>query len=402
MTVIFHVDVNSAFLAWNAIWDLAHGSPVDLRSVPAVVGGDPKSRRGIVLARSIPAKAFGIVTGETLYSALAKCPELIIASPRYSVYTTSSDAMMQILIQYSPLRERYSIDECFLEMGSLDRAQALQTAHRIRRQIGQELGFTVNVGIGPNKLCAKMASDFRKPDQVHTLYEEEILTKLHPLPVEDLFMVGPALAKKLRGINITTIGQLARCDRGFLAGRFGRVGDVIWNFAWGRDSSAVNPDGAESVKGIGNSTTLPSDLITREECHRTLASLLETLVPRLKAAGVHATCIAIHVTWADFTLRRHQCQLPRQTDSEQVLYATCRDLFHEIWDGRPVRKLGIACTGLRSSQIVQLSMLDPVTDGRRDRLDTTLLGLRQRFGDDSLTRGSLIRPARSADPTPAK
>ena len=392
MTVIFHVDVNSAFLAWSAIWDLAHGSTVDLRSVPAVVGGDPRSRRGIVLARSIPARSFGIITGETLYSALAKCPSLVIASPRYGVYTSSSDALMEILAQYSPTMERYSIDECFLDMGSLDRVEALQAAHRIRRRIRQELGFTVNVGIGPNKLCAKMASDFRKPDQVHTLYDDEILTKLHPLPVEDLFMVGPVLAKKLRGINLTTIGQLARCDREFLTGRFGRMGDVIWNFAWGRDSSPVNPDGSEAVKGIGNSTTLPRDLLTREECHRTLASLLETLTPRLKAAGVHATCVAIHVTWADFSLRRHQCQLPRQTDSEQELYAVCRSLFNEIWDGRPVRKLGIACTGLRSSQIVQLSMLDLATDARRDRLDTTLHGLRQRFGDDSLTRASLIRP----------
>ena len=389
-SIILHVDVNSAYLAWSAVWDLAHGAVRDLRKLPAIVGGDPENRHGIVLAKSVPAKAFGIVTGETLFSALAKCPDLVIVPPRYQVYVKASEAMVEILSAYSPVLERYSIDECFLDMGPLARPEALRIAHQIRREIKRTLGFTVNVGIGTNKLCAKMASDFKKPDLVHTLYPEEVEVKLHGLPIEDLFMVGPALAKRLRNINLSTIGQLARCDRGFLAGQFGKIGMVIWNFAWGRDSSKVHPEGTLETKGMGNSTTLPHDLTERPACHRTLLSLLETLVPRLKAAGFHTTCVAVHYTTTDFKTRRRQRQLPQQTDSMPALYEIARALFDEIWEGQAVRKLGVSFSHLRSNQVVQLSLLDLEQIQKKEKLDDTVLQIRQRFGDDSLIRGTFI------------
>lgn len=387
---LFHVDVNSAYLAWSAVWDLSHGARLDLRTVPAIVGGDPENRHGIVLAKSGPAKEFGIVTGETLFSALAKCPSLVIVPPRYKVYVKASDAMARILSQYSPVMERYSIDECFLDMGLMDRREALGKAHQIRREIRDTLGFTVNVGIGTNKLTAKMASDFKKPDLVHTLYPEEIQGKLHPLPIEDLFMVGPALAKKLRNINITTIGGLAGCDRTFLARQFGKIGMVIWNFAWGRDASKVHPEGTLEAKGMGNSTTLPHDLTSRRDCRNTLRSLLETLVPRLKAAAFHTTCVAVHYTTADFKTRRHQQMLPRQTDSMTVLHETACQLFDQIWQGQPLRKIGVSFTHLRSAKVVQLSMLDVEETERMERLDATVSQIRQRFGDDAVVRAAFV------------
>lgn len=388
--IIFHVDVNSAYLAWSAVWDLTHGAALDLRTVPSIVGGDPGNRHGIVLAKSGPAKEYGIVTGETLFSALAKCPALVIVPPRYKVYVKASEAMVEILSRYSPILERYSIDECFLDMGRLHRSEAMDLAQDIRRTIQRELGFTVNVGIGVNKLSAKMASDFRKPDLVHTLYPEEIEKKLHPLPIEDLFMVGPALARKLRNMNIKVIGDLARCDRKFLAQRFGKIGMVIWNFAWGRDGSKVAPEGTVETKGMGNSTTLPQDISDGTACHNTIMSLLETLVPRLKAAQFHTTCIAVHYTTADFKTRRHQKQLSQQTDSISSLYEVATALFDNIWEGQPIRKIGVAFTHLKSNKVVQLSMLDGEAAQKMERLDDAVSVIRERFGDESLVRGIFV------------
>lgn len=388
--IIFHVDVNSAYLAWSAVWDLSHGSALDLRTIPSIVGGDPANRHGIVLAKSTSAKEYGIVTGESLFSALAKCPSLLIVPPRYKVYTKSSEAMVDILSRYSPILERYSIDECFLDMGKLIRSEAMELAQEIRTVIKRELGFTVNVGIGHNKLSAKMASDFKKPDLVHTLYPEEIETKLHPFPIDALFMVGPALARKLRNMNVQTIGDLARCDRKFLAERFGKTGMVIWNFAWGKDNSKVNPEGTVEMKGIGNSTTLPHDISDRTACHHTIISLLETLVPRLKAAEFHTTCIAVHYTTSDFKTRRHQKQLQNQTDSISYILEVATALFDEIWTGEFIRKIGVSFSNLKSNKIVQLSMLDIEETQKKERLDDALAEIRDRFGDESLIRGIFI------------
>lgn len=388
--IIFHVDVNSAYLAWNAVWDLSHGAALDLRAVPSIVGGDPSNRHGIVLAKSTPAKDYGILTGESLFSALAKCPSLVIVPPRYKVYMMASEAMVAILTRYSPILERYSIDECFLDMGALSRAEAMELAQTIRTVIYRELGFTVNVGIGTNKLCAKMASDFKKPNLVHTLYPEEIPEKLHPLPIDDLFMVGPAIARKLRNINIKTIRDLARCDRKFLADQFGKIGMIIWNFAWGNDASPVNQEGTIEAKGMGNSTTLPFDISDPTAVHQTIRSLLETLIPRLKAAEFHTTCIAVHYTTADFTTRRRQKQLQIQTDCMTIIYDIATALFDEIWDNQPVRKIGVSFTHLKSNKVVQLSMLDFAQTQKIERLDDTVAEIRQRFGDESLIRGSFV------------
>ncbi len=388
--LIFHVDVNSAYLAWSALYGLSHGASVDLRTIPSIVGGDPENRHGIVLAKSGPAKEYGIVTAETLFQALAKCPDLVIVPPNFKVYSKASDALTEILSKYSPVLERYSIDECFLEMGDLPRAEAVSLANHIRNEVRTELGFTVNVGIGMTKLAAKMASDFKKPDRVHTLFPDEIRQKLHPLPVNDLFMVGPALAEKLLNINIRTIGDLARCDRDYLSQQFGKMGRMIWNYAWGRDSSRVNPEGTVEIKGMGNSTTLPQDLTSRIDCHKTILLLLETTCGRLKEAEFHTTCVAVHYTTSDFKTRRRQKQLPNQTDSIQLLYEILCQLFDEIWSGQAVRKIGVSFTRLRSNKVVQLSMMDYQDGRRQERLNEAVTNIRERFGKSALIRGSFV------------
>ncbi len=245
MFVIFHIDVNSAYLSWEAVYRLQHGARVDLREIPAVVGGDEASRHGIVLAKSIPAKKFDIQTGETLFSARQKCPGLVVVSPNYKLYMQCSDAMNDILREYSPVIQRYSIDESFMHYQPAIlqpknfREKVMEVAQQLRRRIREELGFTVNIGIGPNKLLAKMASEFRKPDQIHTLYRHEIAEKMWPLPVSELFFVGRATTKKLFRYNVLTIGDLAKTNPDLIHRWLKKPGLLIWQYANGLDDSQV-------------------------------------------------------------------------------------------------------------------------------------------------------------------
>lgn len=260
--VIFHIDVNSAFLSWEAVYRLYHlGGKVDLRDEVAAVGGDMAMRHGIILAKSIPAKKYNIKTGESIVEALQKCPQLKLVPPNYSLYERCSAAFMEILRQYSPDVEQYSVDEAFVDMTGTESlwGEPVTAANRIRNQIREELGFTVNVGVSENKLLAKMASDFQKPDRIHTLWKHEIEMKMWPLPVTDLFFVGRATAKKLFHMGIHTIGELAQSDPIMLKSHLKKHGEVIWAFANGMDVSVVQSE-APANKGYGNSTTIAFDV----------------------------------------------------------------------------------------------------------------------------------------------
>lgn len=383
---IFHVDVNSAFLSWNALWEIRQGMDRDLRTIPACVGGDPKSRRGIVLAKSSLAKACGVITGEPLYAALGKCPDLVVVPPQREEYKRASQALVEVLKTFTPRLEQFSVDECFLDMGPLSRPDAWQKAQAIRQRVHADLGFTVNVGIGLNRFCAKMASDFRKPNQCHSLYPEEIASKLHPLPIEDLYMVGPALAKKLRNINIKTIGDLARCDGRFIADRFGKWGRLVYGYSQGQGDDTISPQPAKA-KGVGNSTTLPQDVTDRQEAKRIIAKLLETTVPRLKKTGDLAFTMTVHFTTADFTSKSKSRSLAQATDQYGEILSVCKELFDELWQGQPLRKIGVALSRLTDGQAVQLSLLDLADRQKQDRLDQVMEELQNRFGKDLLHRG---------------
>ena len=258
--IYFHVDVNSAFLSWSALKALRDGGTVDLRTIPAVVGGDETKRHGVVLAKSGPAKQYGIKTGESLFAARTKCPGLTVVPPDFDWYVQNSKALIQILNDYTPDVEQYSIDEAFLDMTGTEAlfGPPLTAAHTIRRRVRRELGFTVNVGIAPNRLLAKMASDFQKPDKVHTLYLYEVEKKMWPLPVGELFGVGPSAAKKLNSCGIYTIGNLAAQDRATVVSLFGARGDTLWNYANGREADPVTKQGSRD-NSYGNSVTMPRD-----------------------------------------------------------------------------------------------------------------------------------------------
>lgn len=388
---VFHIDANSAYLSWEAVYRMQHGSEVDLRNVPSVVGGDEKSRHGIVLAKSIPAKIYGIQTGETLYSARLKCPKLVVLPPNFRLYLKCSNAMVGILKEYSPWVQRYSIDECFLEYSHMEShfGDPVEAAHTIKDRIRKELGFTVNIGISTNKLLAKMGGDLSKPDKVHTLYPNEIQEKLWPLPVEELFMVGRATAPKLNLMGIRTIGDLARCDVKLLESRLKSHGGMIWRFANGIEDSQVRNTHLD-IKGMGNSTTTSFDVDDLPTAEMFLLSLSETVGARLREAGFCCSLISISIKTSSFRYNSHQRKLYTPTDSTDDIYKTAKQLFKELWHKEPIRHFGVRVSDLSINQNVQLSIFQVNVEKNR-ALNKTIDDIRNKYGARSIIRATFAQ-----------
>jgi len=308
--IFFHIDVNSAYLSWTSVENLKTGDGPDLRTIPSIIGGDEKKRHGVVLAKSTPAKAYGIVTGEPVASALKKCPSLVMAPPDHELYRRYSRRMMSLLASYTSDLEQLSVDECFLYYTPIAFRfpSPVKAASIIKEHIFRELGFTVNIGIAPNKLLAKMASDFQKPDRIHTLYMEEIPKKMWPLPVGELYTVGRSSAARLQQLGIHTIGELAASDPEFLAAHFKSHGRQMWEFANGIDLRPFQFQ-PEKAKGVGNSITLSRDALTRKEACQILLSLAESVSGRLRKAGMMAGSICVEIKYHTFETCSHQMGL---------------------------------------------------------------------------------------------
>lgn len=394
--IIFHIDVNSAFLSWEAVYRLAHrGGKQDLREIASAVGGDVTLRHGIILAKSIPAKRCGVKTGEAIWEAKRKCPDLVLVPPNYGLYEQCSAAFMEILREYSDVVEQYSIDEAFVDMSASGHLFGTpeETAVQMKERIRKTLGFTVNVGISSNKLLAKMASDFQKPDRVHTLYPEEIKEKMWPLPVSDLFFVGRATAQKLLSAGIRTIGELAAADPDWVKGMLKKHGEVIRGFANGVDFSPVFME-PEANKGYGNSTTTPYDVTDEETADRVLLALCETVASRLRKDQVRAGVISVGIRYSDFSCISHQKSLYNATNVTGEIYKTACELFRELWNGRPVRHLGVHTARISGGEAYRQSRLFDETDyGKLSRLDETIDDIRNGFGIDAVKRAVFLGQA---------
>ena len=390
--VIFHVDANSAFLSWSAAYRVnVLGESVDLREVPAVVAGDKASRHSIILAKSTPAKKYGIQTGEPLFQAQEKCPQLVVIPPDYELYVEASRHFVEVLRQFSPQVEQYSIDEAWVDMTGTRRiyGDPRLAAEQMRERIWKELGFTVNVGISTNKLLAKMAGDFEKPNKIHTLYPEEVAEKMWPLPVRDLFLVGAATERKLKSLGIYTIGDLAGANVSILKKRLGKHGETIWHFANGRNADMVTPELAEN-KGYSNATTTSEDVTSREVGHRVLLSLCETVAMRMRKDGKSGSCVTVHLRTSDFRNFSHQHQFHDATNITSELFRAASQVFDEAWDGvTPLRQLGVQVTRLAKQPYQQYDLfsgISPVQYERKLRLDETVDALRDKFGEDIIRR----------------
>lgn len=392
-SIIFHIDVNSAFLSWEAVYRLAHrGETLDLREIPSAVGGDMALRHGIILAKSLPAKKYGVQTGETLLEAQRKCPGLVLVPPHYNLYEQCSAAFMEILREYSDVVEQYSIDEAFVDMSASCHlfGTPVETANEIRERIKNELGFTVNIGVSCNKLLAKMASDFKKPDRVHTLYPEEIEEKMWPLSVSELFFVGRATTKKLFSVGIKTIGDLAAADPVWLRSILKKQGEIIWGFAHGVDCSPVLSAPAPN-KGYGNSTTIPFDVVDVPNAKKVLLALAETVGNRLREDKVQVEVIAVGIRYSDLSYVSHQRRLTASTNLTGELYRNACELFEELWNGAPVRHLGIHTCRVQDSDFSrQLTLFDSLDYEKLARMDFTLDQIRERFGIDSVQRAVFL------------
>lgn len=392
-SLVFHIDVNSAYLSWEAAYRLhVLGENVDLREIPAVIGGDQEQRHGIVLARSIPAKKYHIQTGEALVSAKRKCPQLVIVPPDYERYVMASRAFIEILKSFSPKVEQYSIDEAFIDMSgtSLLYGSPVLVANNLRERIKEELKFTVNIGVSTNKLLAKMAGELKKPDMVHTLFPEEIERKMWPLPVTELFYLGRATERKLYNLGIHTIGELAAADPAMLKSHFGVYGEVIYHFSHGIDSSLFLTQPVAN-KGYGNSVTTPCDVVSREHAHMVLLSLCETVAMRLRADHVKGSCISVSVK--DYTLfhKSHQGNLCSASNTTMEIYHKVTDVFDELWDGiTPLRQLGVHVSKITGESFRQYSLFDKTPYDQLEKLDLAIDKIRERYGDDSVVRASFI------------
>lgn len=388
--LVFHVDANSAYLSWTAAALLEEGFGTDLRTIPSAIAGDPNNRHGIILTKSIPAKKYGIMTGESLMEARKKCPELVVHPPDYDLYLTCSEAMHRILLEYTPVIQRYSVDENFCDMSRCPEAvrDTVGIAHEIKERIKHELGFTVNIGIGKNKVCAKMAGELKKPDMVHTLWPEEIADKLWPLPVRELFMVGRATEKKLKKFGINTIGDLACSQPEFLRSFLHSHGILIHQYANGIDHSPVTVNREIIQKGLGNGLTYAYDLHTGEDIAKELLALCERVGGRLRRMGRMAGLVYVHLRSSDLRGYSHQLKLAGYIDSTDEIYETAKTLAFEMWRGEPIRAMSVSVSDLCREDEVQLCIFDK-TDRERDRrLDSAVDNIRKTFGERSIFRGT--------------
>lgn len=390
--LIYHIDVNSAFLSWEAA-ELLRQDPdaPDIRSFPSVIGGSEKTRHGIVLAKSPSAAALGVCTGEPLAQARRKCPDLKIYAPHYSIYVERSRQFMALLKEYAPSVDTYSIDEAFCDMTGTSSlyGNPVDFAHRLKDEIHTRLGFTVNIGISSNRLLAKTASDFEKPDKVHTLFPSEMEEKFWPLPIEDLFFVGKSTALRLRSLGITTIGQLAKSDHAMILSVFKSHGDTIWNYANGIESTPLSHNDAAS-KGFGNSLTLQYDVTDTAVAKHVLLSLCETVGARIRAAGAYVSVVQVQIVDNDFRHTSRQVTLASSTNVTEKLYTCACELFDELWDHRPIRLLGVSTGKVTQEHYEQYDLFDMQKNEKLSRLNVAVDAIRSRYGEDSIKRACFI------------
>ena len=404
---IFHIDVNSAYLSWSAVEKLKNGFDVDLREIPSIIGGDEASRHGIVLAKSVSAKKYGVTTGEPVASALRKCANLVMEPPNHQMYREYSRQLMDYFKTYTPDIEQLSVDECFLDYTPIAHlyGEPVAFANHLKNEVKEKFGFTVNIGISEVKILAKMASDFQKPDKVHTLWKSEIQKKMWPLPVSELYMVGKSSLPKLRNLGIHTIGDLAGMNPEILEAHFKSFGKLIWENANGIGSDVVESEGA-AAKGVGNSTTLREDVTDVDNAKKVLLSLAESVSGRLRKHEFLAGNVAVEIKYANFTKCSHQAPFLTPTNATSKIYEQSCKLFEELWNGTPVRLLGIRCSKLQDvGEPVQMSLFDMEfsKEGERketiqkgpnleklEKLDKAMDSIKKRFGDGAIVRGSSL------------
>lgn len=390
--LIFHIDVNNAFLSWTAVDLLSKGYPIDIREIPSVIGGDEDSRKGIVTAKSPIAKRMGVVTAEPLYMARRKCPGLKVFKGDYNLYRKRSNELYEYFLTITDKVERYSIDECFLDMTGtlLMYPDCIKHAYDIKDEIYKKFGYTVNIGIANNKLCAKMASDFEKPNKIHTLFQYEIANKMWPLPVTDLFMVGKSSSKKLIELGIKTIGDLAHTDINFLIKKFKSQGNMMYDYANGIDNSLVNPNNHNGQnKSISITETLPTDTDSTYQLKQILMRQSNKVGREARSKKVYAKTITIIFKTSDFISYSHQLKLTNPTNVSSEIYKYAIKIFDNGWRGELLRLIGIRLSDFTTDSNKQLSLFDQEKDLHNDKIQEVMDNISSKYGDGIIIPASL-------------
>ncbi|MBR3795286.1 MAG: DNA polymerase IV [Clostridia bacterium] len=389
--VILHCDANSYYASVECLY-----TP-EIREKPVAVSGDPEARHGIILTKNTLAKKYGVKTGEAIWQAKQKCPELICVPPDFPLYVRFSGKMRKIYEQYSSRVESFGLDENWIDLtqSGLTFSDGARIAEEIRIRIREELGITVSIGVADNKILAKLGSDMKKPDAVTLLPPDSFREKIWNLPVQDLLYVGPSTTRKLARLGVTTIGALARCDDGVLLGLLGKNGLMLKAFANGQDQSPVRPiDHRSCVKSVGNSTTPPHDLTHIDDARCIYYLLAESVAARLREGGFRARCISISARTTSLITRSHQVMLARATNLTDEIAQAALSLFCERFSGGfPYRSVGLTCSMLSpDDEPVQLDFMgDETRRIHKEQLERSIDDLRRRYGHQVIQRGVVLR-----------
>lgn len=387
--VILHSDLNNFYASVECLYNPS------LRGKPVAVAGNPEARHGIVLAKNYAAKACGVTTGNPLWMAKQKCPDIVFVPPHYDLYMKYSKIAREIYSEYTNQVESYGLDECWLDVtGSTHLfGDGKVIADKLRERIKMELGVTASVGVSYNKIFAKLGSDMNKPDATTVITSDRFREVVWPLPVNDLLYVGRATHNKLRRYGITTIGELAQASQDFLRHLLGKNGEMLWLFANGLDTSPVSNIGAKSlIKSIGNSTTAPRDLVTDEDIRITLLVLCESVSSRMREYGFVCNTVQIGVRDNELHSYERQGKLSYPNRTAKVLFEKAFALYKQNHtSGKPVRSLSVRACQLSLIENEQLSLLPDISAiQKQETIERAIDNIRSRFGHFSVQRGILL------------
>ena len=391
--IFIHIDVNNAFLSWTAVDLLKKGYEIDIRNIESIIGGDESQRRGIVLAKSTVAKRKGVKTAETIRDAKRKCNDLKIFPPNHTLYQEMSNKLFELIGNYTPDIEKLSIDECFIDYTKVKKlyGDPIKFAYKLKKEIKDNLGFTVNIGVANNKLCAKMASDFLKPDRVHTLFSYEVEKKMYPLPIETLYGVGRSSSKKLKELNINTIGDLANTNPNILYSYFKNQTEKLINSAKGIDDSIINVKRNES-ECISNSTTISYNLNSLEDIYKYLYPLVENVSMTLRKNKKYTSLIGVMLKDKNFKTSSHQKRLKNPTSNTDEIYSIAKELIRELWNEEGIRLVGVSLSKFYNIQTHQISMFEDVKQvENNNKLDKVLDKLKSTYGNNIIKKASQIK-----------
>lgn len=388
-----HIDVNNAFLSWTAVDMLSHGYKTDIRNIEAIIGGDESMRRGIVLAKSMVAKARGVKTADTIKDAKRKCNNLQIFPPNHKLYQEMSNKLFKLISNYTPDIQKLSIDECFIDYTKVRNlyGDPIKFAYKLKHEIKTKLGFTVNIGIANNKLCAKMASDFTKPDRVHTLFQSEIKSKMYPLPIESLYGVGKSTSKKLRELNINTIEDLACSDVNKLYKYFKNQTEKLIDSAKGIDNSVITFK-HEVREGISNSTTTSCNLNNIDEIYKCLYPLVQNVTSSLRKMNKYTSLVSVTLKDKNFKTYSHQKKLKNPTSNTDEIYSISKTLVKELWNLEPIRLVGVSLSKFSNELTYQVSLFEDIKNvENNNELDKVIDKLKDTYGTNIITKASELK-----------